>query len=103
MISVTPIGAMATSATAMTQSARPPAPTTEASGVSFTDIFNQMTQDAVGSIKSAETAAITGVQGKVSVQHVVDSIMAGQRALQTLIAVRDKAVSAYQDISRMVI
>jgi flagellar hook-basal body complex protein FliE len=103
MISVAPIGATAISAPTMTLPTPQTAVTTESAGVSFTDIFNQMTQDAVATVKSGEAAAVGGVSGKVSVQHVVDSIMASQRALHTLIAVRDKVVNAYQDISKMAI
>jgi flagellar hook-basal body complex protein FliE len=35
------------------------------------------------------------------VQKVVDAVLAAERELQTVIAVRDKAVNAYQEISRM--
>ena len=34
---------------------------------------------------------------------VVESMMAAQRSLQTVLAIRDKAVSAYQEIARMAI
>jgi len=37
------------------------------------------------------------------VQHVVEAVMNAQSTLQTAIAVRDKVVSAYQDVSRMAI
>ena len=34
---------------------------------------------------------------------VVDGVMAAQRSLQTVLAIRDKAVSAYQEVARMAI
>jgi flagellar hook-basal body complex protein FliE len=34
---------------------------------------------------------------------VVDSVMAAQRSLQSVLAIRDKAVSAYQEVARMAI
>ena len=34
---------------------------------------------------------------------VVDAVMGAQRSLQSLLAIRDKAVSAYQEIARMAI
>jgi flagellar hook-basal body complex protein FliE len=35
------------------------------------------------------------------VQQVVEAVMAAEQALQSAIAVRDKVVSAYLEISRM--
>ncbi|KAF2990642.1 Flagellar hook-basal body complex protein FliE [Methylocystis sp. MJC1] len=35
--------------------------------------------------------------------QVVDAVMAAERSLQTMIAVRDKVVNAYQEISKMAI
>jgi flagellar hook-basal body complex protein FliE len=34
---------------------------------------------------------------------VVESVMAAQRSLQTVLSLRDKAVAAYQEIARMTI
>ena len=34
---------------------------------------------------------------------VVESVMAAQRSLQSVLAIRDKVVSAYQEIARMAI
>jgi len=72
-----------------------------ASDLSFSQVIDQLANGAVDSLKAGEASAIAGVQGKASVQHVVDTVMAAERSLQTLIAVRDKAVSAYQEISKM--
>jgi flagellar hook-basal body complex protein FliE len=72
-------------------------------GVDFSQVMNQVSGDAVGTLKSAEAAAIGGLQGAASVHKVVESIMAAQRSLQSTLAIRDKAVSAYQEISRMAI
>ena len=54
-------------------------------------------------MKAGEKAAISGIQGKASVQQVVDAVMSAERSLQTAIAIRDKITGAYQDISRMAI
>jgi len=34
---------------------------------------------------------------------VVESVMAAQRSLQSVLAIRDKAVAAFQEITRMAI
>jgi len=72
-------------------------------GTSFSEVLGQLTTGVVDKMKSSEAASIAGVQGKASVQQVVDEIMSAERALQTAIAVRDKAVGAYQEVSRMAI
>lgn len=72
-------------------------------GANFSQMMNDISGDAVGSLKTAETAAIQGIQGSESVHKVVESIMSAQRSLQSTLAIRDKAVSAYQEISRMAI
>ncbi|WP_018264598.1 MULTISPECIES: flagellar hook-basal body complex protein FliE [Methylosinus] len=72
-------------------------------GASFSQVLDQLTTGVVDKVKSSEATSIAGVQGKASVQQVVDEIMSAERALQTAIAVRDKAVGAYQEISRMTI
>ena len=45
--------------------------------------------------------AIKGLQGQAPVQDVVQAVMKAQTSLQTALALRDKAVTAYQDITRM--
>ncbi|PWB83129.1 MAG: flagellar hook-basal body protein FliE [Methylocystaceae bacterium] len=72
-------------------------------GMSFGQLLDQLSTGLVDSLKSGEAAAIAGVEGKASTQQVVDTIMSAERTLQTAVAVRDRAVSAYQEISRMAI
>jgi flagellar hook-basal body complex protein FliE len=85
------------------------APSAAGAGVSatgaadFGQIMNQISGDAIGSLKTAEAASIGGIQGATPVHQVVESIMSAQRSLQSVLAMRDKAVSAYQEISRMAI
>jgi flagellar hook-basal body complex protein FliE len=74
-----------------------------ADGVSFSQVLDQLTTNVVETLKGSEATSIAAVQGRASVQEVVDRVMAAERTLQTAIAVRDKAVSAYQEISRMAI
>lgn len=69
----------------------------------FGQMLTQVANDAVGSLKAGEATAISGLQGKATVQQVVQAVSDAQSSLQTALAVRDKAVSAYQDITRMTI
>ncbi|MBZ6078563.1 flagellar hook-basal body complex protein FliE [Microvirga puerhi] len=71
--------------------------------VDFGDIMVQVAANAAQTLRAGESAAIAGVQGKASVQQVVEAVMSAEQALQTAIAIRDKVVAAYQEISRMAI
>jgi flagellar hook-basal body complex protein FliE len=70
---------------------------------SFGDMMAQVAGDAIGTLKAGEAAAISGIQGKSSVQQVVEAVMSAEQTLQTAIAIRDKVIAAYQEISRMAI
>lgn len=73
------------------------------SDVSFGDVLKQLANEGADTIKNGESAAIAGIHGQASMLQVVDAVMAAERSLQTMIAVRDKAVNAYQEISKMAI
>lgn len=71
--------------------------------VDFTDILAQVASNGVETMQRAEAVSIMGLQGQASVQQVVEAVMSAEQSLQTAIAVRDKVVAAYQEISRMAI
>jgi len=71
--------------------------------ISFGDVMSQVTGSALDTLKAGEAAAISGIQGKSSVQQVVEAVMSAEQTLQTAIAIRDKVIAAYQEISRMAI
>jgi flagellar hook-basal body complex protein FliE len=85
--------------TLTTAPAAPPA--TAVAGASFSDIMAQASSDALKTLKSAEATSMTGLEGKANVQQVVENVMSAERTLQTTLAIRDKAVAAYQQISQM--
>lgn len=72
-------------------------------GGDFSSVMAQVSGDAVKKMKAAEAASISGIEGKASAQDVVQSVMSAQESLQTALAIRDKAVGAFQEISRMAI
>ena len=72
-------------------------------GPSFEQALSQVIGSAVDTLQAGEAVAIQGVEGAVSPMKVVDSVMAAQRSLQSVLAIRDKAVSAYQEVARMAI
>lgn len=79
------------------------APSQGVAPASFSDVLAEVSATAINNLKTSEAAAISGIQGKTSVQNVVEAIMTAEQSLQTVVAVRDKVVSAYQEISRMAI
>jgi flagellar hook-basal body complex protein FliE len=72
-------------------------------GPSFGQILEQVSREAVGSIRGAEAASISALQGGATTLDVVEAIKSAEMALQTATAVRDKVVQAYQEVSRMAI
>lgn len=71
--------------------------------VDFTDVLAQVSGSAIADLRAGEAASIAGMEGKMSVQQVVEAVMSAEKSLQTALAVRDKVVSAYQEIGRMAI
>lgn len=69
----------------------------------FSTVLDKLVNDAIGTLKNAEATSLRGVKGEASVQEVVEAVMAAEQTLQGGIAIRDKVVSAYLEISRMAI
>ena len=67
----------------------------------FTTVLARAALSAIDTLKAGEAAAITGMQGKASVQQVAEAVMSAEQTLQTAIAVRDKVVAAYLELGRM--
>ena len=74
-----------------------------ASGDSFSSMLASFSSNTVEKLKTSETMSVAGLQGKATTQSVVEAVMQGQEALQTALALRDKTISAFQEISRMAI
>ncbi len=72
-----------------------------ATAPSFGEMLNNVMADTVKSSRNAEAQMIAGVQGKVDLVDVVTAISSAQASLQTVLAVRDQVISAYQEVMRM--
>lgn len=79
----------------------PNAVTTEPLPTDFGTLLGRMTLDAISTLKQGEQTAVAGVRGQATTQQVVEAVMASEQTLQASIAIRDKVVSAYLEISRM--
>ncbi|HUK08651.1 MAG TPA: flagellar hook-basal body complex protein FliE [Stellaceae bacterium] len=72
-----------------------------AEGDGFGDLLRQATGAAVDSLKQGEQASLSGVAGKSSITDVATALANAETTLQTVVAVRDRVISAYQDIIKM--
>jgi flagellar hook-basal body complex protein FliE len=69
-------------------------------GGSFSKMMSGALSDAASALKTAEATSAQAMEGKASIQQVVDTVMDAERQLQTILTIRDKVVAAYQEISR---
>jgi len=69
----------------------------------FSAALASVSANAVDTLKSAEGLSMKALQGELEVREVVDAVMTAEQTLQTAVAIRDKIVSSYLEISRMAI
>ena len=70
-------------------------------GTSFGELLSGVVNDAVSSNRAAEMKASSLVQGKGDLVDVVSAVNAAEMSLETVVAIRDRVISAYQEIMRM--
>ncbi len=73
----------------------------KAAGTSFADMLGDNFSSAVSATKSAEQASFGAVSKTSDLVDVVSAVNNAELALETVVAVRDRMISAYQDIMRM--
>lgn len=74
-------------------------PAAQASG--FGGMFKRALEQGVEIGRSAEAASTAAMLGQGGVTEAVLAISKAELTLQTAVAVRDRVVSAYQDVMRM--
>ncbi|MCO5162619.1 MAG: flagellar hook-basal body complex protein FliE [Mesorhizobium sp.] len=73
-------------------------------GASLAKALSNAASSAIGNLQNADQVSMKALQGgDVTTREVVDSVMSAERSLQTAIAIRDKIVTAYLEVSRMAI
>jgi flagellar hook-basal body complex protein FliE len=70
-------------------------------GQDFASFFRSLAQDTVGVLEQGEQASIQGLEGRLDAQSVVEAVAAAEPTLQTVTAVRDRVIEAYQELIRM--
>lgn len=74
-----------------------------ASGNSFADLLAEGVNEAIGTQKKAEQLSSDAVVGKADINDVILAVQNADMVLNTVVAIRDKVISAYQDILRMAV
>ena len=70
-------------------------------GNSFADMLAQQVQGVVNSGKTSDAMALDMVNGKANVVDMVTALSETEIAIQSMVTVRDRVISAYEEIMRM--
>jgi len=68
---------------------------------SFGNVLSQLAGSVSNKLEGAEAVSMKSMTGDVPTRDVVNAVMDAEQSLQTAIAIRDKIVQAYLEISRM--
>jgi flagellar hook-basal body complex protein FliE len=99
---ITPLAAAkAYGAVQKTLGAEPGAGAVSPSGGGFADMLKSVMTDAMKTSKNAEHQMAAQVAGKADLVDVVTAVSSAETSLDTVMAIRDQVISAYQEIMRM--
>lgn len=70
-------------------------------GTSFGDLVEKAAKDSIETMKTGEKASANAVLGTADLTDVVEAVTAAELTLETVVAMRDRMMSAYQEIMRM--
>ena len=87
-------------AQSLSGAARKPGPSATGGG-DFSSLIQNALEGVAQSGKAAETQALSAANGKADIVDVVTAVAESEAALETLVAVRDRVIAAYEDIMRM--
>ena len=72
-----------------------------AQGADFGKLLTDSMQGVVDTGKASDAASMDLVNGKANVVDVVTAISQTEIAMESMVAIRDKVISAYEEIMRM--
>ena len=67
-------------------------------GTDFASVLEKTAKDSVATMRKAEVDSAAGIAGKADIREVVQAVTNAELTLQTVVNVRDKVISAYNDI-----
>jgi flagellar hook-basal body complex protein FliE len=74
---------------------------TQSAEPSFYQMVNEALSGAVDSGYKAEKVSTLALMGKADLNDLATAVSSAEQALDTVVAIRDKIISAYQSISQM--
>ncbi len=77
------------------------AATGAAGGTSFADMVEQAAGQSIAAERAGETASVKALGNGANLTDVVAAVNNAEVTLQTVVAVRDRVIGAYQDIIKM--
>jgi flagellar hook-basal body complex protein FliE len=99
---MTPLAAAkAYAATQQTLGAEPAIGAEKPMGGGFGELLKSAMSDAMRASKTAETKMTAQVQGKADLVDVVTAVSSAEASLETVMAIRDQVINAYQEIMHM--
>jgi flagellar hook-basal body complex protein FliE len=72
-------------------------------GSGFGDLLKNAVEGAIDTQKTGEAASLSAITGKADINAVVTAVNNAEFTLQTVLAVRDKVVQAYQQVLQMAV
>lgn len=78
-----------------------PGAASAAQGPGFSELLQNVMTQTTQQTRGAETQMAQMVQGQGSLIDVVTAVSSAEASLETVMAVRDQVISAYQEIMRM--
>ena len=73
----------------------------DVNGPRFGDLIRKAAVDSIETMRSGEKMSAQAVIGKANLTDVVEAVSNAELTLQTVVALRDRMLGAYQEIMRM--
>jgi len=75
--------------------------TVTAGGGGFADLVSRALDGAVAAGRESDRMTVKAIANQADLNEVVTAVSSAELTLQTVVAVRDRVIQAYQDIIRM--
>lgn len=76
-------------------------PAMGADEISFSDFLKNSVSESIDTMKAGEKTQAGAITGESDLADVVQAVTSAEVTLQTVVAIRDRMITAYQEIMRM--
>ena len=97
----TAANAYANAAKIMNEATKATGDETKSQGLGFSDLLQDAVQGLTKSAENSDKNVMAMAMGKADIVDVVTAVAETELAVQTLVSVRDRVITAYQEILRM--